>query len=49
MRKLFDNLISYTPGTLAKYKTVYRVIKKYVVVKNKADDIRLDEMDYRQD
>jgi site-specific recombinase XerD len=37
----------YTPGTLAKYKTVYRVIKKYVAMKNKADDIRLDEIDYR--
>lgn len=37
----------YTPGTLAKYKTVYRVLKKYINLKTKSDDIRLDDIDYR--
>lgn len=37
----------YTPGTLAKYKTVFKVIKRYIKLKSKSEDIRLDEIDYR--
>jgi site-specific recombinase XerD len=37
----------YTPGTLAKYKTVHSVLKKYIKLKHQRDDIRLDDIDYR--
>ncbi len=38
---------SYTIGTLTKYKTVSRVIKKYLLLTRKTDNIRLEEIDYR--
>ncbi len=37
----------YTPGTLAKYKTVFKVLKKYIKLRSKCEDIRLDDIDYR--
>jgi integrase len=37
----------YTVGTLAKYKTVFKVLKRYIQLKKQCDDIRLDEIDYR--
>jgi len=37
----------YTPGTLAKYKTAYKALKKYLILKRKNDDLALKEIDYR--
>jgi len=37
----------YTQATLAKYRTVFKVLKTYIVLKRQSDDIRLDEIDYR--
>jgi site-specific recombinase XerD len=37
----------YTAGTLAKYKTVQKILKKYIMLKKKSDDIELNEIDYR--
>ncbi|GGI50783.1 transposase [Mucilaginibacter galii] len=38
---------SYTPGTLQKYTSVFRILKKYLMLKIQADDIRLDQIDFR--
>jgi death-on-curing family protein len=38
---------SYTPGTLQKYTSVFRILKKYLMLRTLADDIRLDQIDYR--
>lgn len=37
----------YTPGTLAKYKTVFKVLKRYIKLRSQSDDIKLDDIDYR--
>ncbi|WP_345956002.1 site-specific integrase [Mucilaginibacter sp. PAMB04168] len=37
----------YTPATLQKYKSVYRVLKKFLLLKTKNDDIKLDDIDYQ--
>ena len=37
----------YTPGTLAKYKAVQKVIQRYIKLKHHVDDLPLDKIDYR--
>lgn len=37
----------YRPATLQKYKSVLRVLKRFLMLRRKAEDIRLDEIDYR--
>lgn len=37
----------YTAGTLAKYKTVYKVLKRYIKLRSQSEDIKLDDIDYR--
>ncbi|WCT11008.1 site-specific integrase [Mucilaginibacter jinjuensis] len=37
----------YTPGTLQKYKSVFRVLKRFMLLNSQTDDIRLDKIDYR--
>lgn len=37
----------YTVGTLYKYKSVYRVLKKYLIAIKQTEDIPLDEIDYK--
>lgn len=37
----------YTPGTLAKYKSVFKVLKRFIKLKLQQEDIKLDDIDYR--
>lgn len=37
----------YTPATLQKYKSVYRVVKRFLLLKTTSDDIKLDDIDYQ--
>jgi site-specific recombinase XerD len=37
----------YTVATLKKYKTVFRALRKYLILSRKAENIRLNELDYR--
>lgn len=37
----------YTPGTLAKYTTVFKVLKRYIKLRSQIEDIKLDDIDYR--
>jgi hypothetical protein len=32
---------------LAKYKTVFKVLKRYIKLRSQSDDIKLDDIDYR--
>ncbi|GAA4329114.1 hypothetical protein GCM10023149_33560 [Mucilaginibacter gynuensis] len=37
----------YTAGTLQKYKSVFRVLRKFLLLKTQKDDIKLDDIDYQ--
>ncbi|NCD67879.1 site-specific integrase [Mucilaginibacter agri] len=38
---------SYTQGTLVKYNTALKALKKFILLKFQLDDIRLDKIDYQ--
>ncbi|GAA4321402.1 hypothetical protein GCM10023149_21250 [Mucilaginibacter gynuensis] len=37
----------YTAATLQKYKSVFRVLRKFLLLKTQKDDIKLDDIDYQ--
>ncbi|GAA4337858.1 site-specific integrase [Mucilaginibacter gynuensis] len=37
----------YTMGTLQKYKTVFKVLKRYILLKKQVEDLPLNELDYK--
>ncbi len=37
----------YTPATLQKYRSVFRILRKFLLIRNKQDDIKLDDIDFQ--